>query len=262
MYRLRAAYDFSDVCAMSKPTIGLVIADTEAYVLANNAIHACISQFDFSSVHVFSDRIDLWPQHKCVLIPKIQGIDDYNKLVLQGLQEHIDEEYCIIAQYDGFILNPAVFSNEFYRFDYIGAVWPNFPYFRVGNGGFSWRSRRLVEAVAELALIRAPEEAEDLFICRSLRVILEERFGCKFADDDVAKRFSYEIMPDAQPSFGFHGVFNLPMVYRDNLRFLVENLPPRVLATRLGFLRYGAGLLDPQRRLEFEQLVATALGKL
>ena len=247
---------------VSKPRIGLVTCDTETYVLANNAIHASVSRFDVASVRVFTDRPDLWPQCDGITIPKLANIDDYNRVILERLPERMTEDFSIVCQYDGFILNPEQFSRDFYDYDYIGAVWPNYPYFCVGNGGFSWRSRRLAEAVAELASIRAPGEAEDLFICRSLRVILEERYGCRFADEATAQRFSYEILPGGEAAFGFHGVFNLPLVYRESLEFLVDNLPRRILETRMEFLRFGARQLGPERAAEFERLVARALARM
>lgn len=246
---------------VNEPRIGLVTCDTEAYVLANNAIHASVSRFDVAGVHVFTDRPDLWPQYDGVAIPKIGNIDDYNRVILERLPERMTEDFCIVCQYDGFILNPERFSRDFFDYDYIGAVWPNYPYFRVGNGGFSWRSRRLVDAVAELAAIRAAGEAEDLFICRSLRVILEERYGCRFADESTAQRFSYEILPGGEAAFGFHGVFNLPLVYRDSLEFLVDNLPRRILDTRLDFLRFGVRQLGPERAAEFDRLATRAMDR-
>ena len=118
-----------------------------------------------------------------------------------------------------------------------------------------------MQAVAELAHLRASGEPEDLFICRSMRVILEERYACRFADEATAQRFSYEILPGGESAFGFHGVFNLPLVYRDSLEFLVENLPRRILTSRVGFLRYGAQQLGPERAAEFERLVARALAR-
>lgn len=247
---------------MKKHKVDLVIADTEAYVLANNAIIASLSRFDFSSVYVFTDRVDLWPQYQTVKIPKITCIDDYNEVILSKLPEVVSGDYCVVAQYDGFVMNPEGFSEHFYDCDYIGAVWPGYPCFRVGNGGFSWRSRRLIDAAGELATIRRAGEPEDVFICRAMRVLLEDRYGCHFADEPLAQQFSYEILGGGPQSFGFHGVFNLPLVYRDALSYLVENLPDRVIREKMGFLNFGAGFLDGERRREFEQCCLRRLAAL
>lgn len=244
---------------MSRPSVALAIADTQAYALANNAIQACVTRFDFQQVHVFTDAPQYWPQYHTVPVARMQGIEDYNRIILEQLPAVVQADFCLVAQFDGFILNAEAFSEDFYQFDYIGAVWPDYPQHRVGNGGFSWRSRKLLRAVAQLAPLREAGQAEDLFICRTLRAELEARHGCVFADEATAQRFSYEIVPHDQPSFGFHGIFNLPLVYRNNLKFLVGNLPPALLASRLPYLRYGANQLEPPLRQEFETLAAAAL---
>lgn len=241
-----------------RPTVALAIADTESYVLANNALHACTSRFDFQAVHVFTDAHQYWPQYQVAQIPKITSIEDYNQLVLGQLPQVCQQEFCLVVQFDGFILDADKFSDDFFQFDYIGAVWPDYPYMRVGNGGFSWRSKKLMEAVASLSHLRAPGEAEDLFICRTLRVLLEQRFGCVFADEATAQRFSYEIVPNEQTAFGFHGIFNLPRVYRDNLDFLVENLPARILRAKMPYLQFGVAQLGPEQQQRFAALVAKA----
>ena len=244
---------------MNERSIALAIADTQAYVLANNAIQACTTNFEFQQVHVFTDAPQYWPHYHTVLVDKMHGIEDYNRIILEQLPNVVMEDYCLVVQFDGFILNAESFSKDFYNFDYIGAVWPNYPQHRVGNGGFSWRSKKLLKAVAQIAYLREAGEAEDLFICRTMRTELEANYGCVFADEATAKSFSYEAVPYEQPAFGFHGIFNLPMVYRNNLKFLVENLPQTVIAARLPHLLYGAQLLDAAQRTEFEDLLSLAM---
>jgi hypothetical protein len=244
---------------MSTPRVALALADTQSYVLANNALQACVSRFAFSQVYVFTDAPHYWPQYHTVAVERMRGIEDYNRIVLDLLPTCVEEDFCLVCQFDGFILNAEAFSPTFYQYDYIGAVWPDYPHHRVGNGGFSWRSKRLMDAVASLSHLRPVGQAEDLFIGRTIRSELEAQHGCVFADEATAQAFSFEIVPHAAPAFGFHGIFNLPRVYRDNLKFLVENLPPHVLAERLPYLRYGANQLEPAQRQEFEALAAQAL---
>ncbi|MEI8156263.1 MAG: DUF5672 family protein [Burkholderiales bacterium] len=246
---------------MTSPRVALAIADTQSYVLANNAIQACTARFDFNQVYVFTDAPQHWPQYQTVTVAKMQGIEDYNRIILEQLPQWIEEDFCLVCQFDGFILEASAFQPDFYNFDYIGAVWPDYPHDRVGNGGFSWRSRKLLRAVATLSYLRQAGEAEDLFICRRMRAELEAHHGCVFADERTAQRFSYEIVPHDQAAFGFHGIFNLPMVYRNNLQFLIENLPASVLAARLPYLQYGANLLDSQRRQEFDMLLSVRVSK-
>jgi hypothetical protein len=129
----------------------------------------------------------------------------------------------LIVQYDGYIINPDKWKDEFLNFDYIGAPWskphesdrifardPFGNLQRVGNGGFSLRSKKLLDLAKKLNLKWEPYRDcynEDGYICVFKRHIYEEN-GCKFAPLDVAKYFSHEAdIPEVQGimPFGFHG---------------------------------------------------------
>lgn len=111
-------------------------------------------------------------------------------------------------QWDGFVVRPEAWDPGFLDFDYIGAIWPQFDDGAVvGNGGFSLRSKRLLEACQSLDVSSHPE---DVTICRTHRVLLEQEFGIRFADPATAARFSYERSNRTGAEFGFHGAFNLP----------------------------------------------------
>jgi len=237
----------------------LVIVDTETHVLANNAIEQSLRQFAFDDVLILTDQPALWPRLNARAIPRIATIEDYNHLVLDVVPEHLTTEHFIVAQYDGFVLDGAAFRPEFRDYDYIGAVWPHFPYFRVGNGGFSWRSRRLAESAARLSHWRTADEPEDVFIARVARVALETRHGCRFADEGLASAFSSEFYSPSGPTFGFHGLLNLPIVYQNALPYLVANLPDRVVIGKAGLLTLGATRLPPQRQQELAALLGARL---
>jgi hypothetical protein len=78
----------------------------------------------------------------------------------------------------------------------------------VGNGGFSLRSRRLMEIVATDPAITT-YHPEDVAICRTHRRHLERAHGIRYAPEEAARRFSIEGYK--QPGrtytneFGFHG---------------------------------------------------------
>lgn len=204
-------------------SVAVVIVDTSQHTLANNALLQSMRGFDFQQVLIFSDSQRHWGELPIIQISQIRDLSQYNHLIALELTEHITTEYCLIIQYDGFIINPDQFSSHFFHYDYIGAPWPHFDNMNVGNGGFSWRSRRLIESVA-----RQPYEdlsvAEDLHICRQLRPELEKLHGISFAPPSIAAHFSTESVPVAFPTFGFHGVFHLPQIYRESIDYLAENL--------------------------------------
>jgi len=160
-----------------------------------------------------------------------------------------------VIQYDGFVLNADQFSPHFLHYDYIGAPWPNYEVNEVGNGGFSWRSRRLVHAVAQLDYAD-PAEPEDLFICRTMRETLE-RAGCRFAPKAIAQHFSVEFPAVPFPTFGFHGIFHLPLVYREMPDFLLDHLSDRIVKTRSGFLMPGFQAVSTAAAQKLQARLAT-----
>jgi hypothetical protein len=156
--------------------------------------------------------------------------------MLLVVPDFIETEFFVTVQFDGFVLNASLFDPVFYNYDYIGAPWNDEPEETcVGNGGFSWRSKRLADAV-KMSLERSQfVEAEDLVVCKRLRRRLETESGCVFAPRDVASRFSFEFPAVPYPTFGFHGVFNLPALYVNDIDFLISHLPERVFQPGAAF---------------------------
>jgi hypothetical protein len=112
------------------------------------------------------------------------------------------------VQWDGFVLDATQWAPQFLEYDYVGAPWPQFSDGRdVGNGGFSLRSRRLLEACRDPRFRAA--HPEDVAICRLNRDLLEREHGIRFADRSTAERFAFERTEPDGPTFGFHGVFNM-----------------------------------------------------
>jgi len=147
----------------------------------------------------------------------------YSRFVVRSLHEHVSTEHCLIIQADGFVLNPDRWSPEFAQYDYVGAPWPEFVFLqpgnrrfylnrnRVGNGGFSLRSKRLLEITSRIDFdqLKFPVLSEDLVICHYLYDDMRSA-GVRFAPTDVAARFSIESPHGTagQPldsTFGFHG---------------------------------------------------------
>jgi len=158
---------------------------------------------------------------------------DYSRFMLHDLAQYVPTSHALCVQWDGFVLNAKSWDPQFLEFDYIGAVWPHFSDgHNVGNGGFSLRSQRLLEACTKLPFDEI--QSEDVVIGRLYRRRLEEQ-GLQFAPDGVARRFSYERTPPSGREFGFHGAFNL-----------VRYLRPRE-ALRL-FRMLEKGMLAPNER--------------
>lgn len=140
----------------------------------------------------------------------------YNHFVLYRLKDHITTDYTLLVQHDGYVLHPHKWDNRFFDYDYIGAPWKPKQTFtkdgmevRVGNGGFSFRSKKLLTTLDEKIFPFTDNETgffhEDGVLCVYYRADLEAR-GIKFAPVDMAARFSHEFdCPESvwRP-FGFH----------------------------------------------------------
>jgi len=204
------------------------------------AIYTCIEQANFGSVKLITSK-EIIERHKNTLeqdnivleemVFPITEINEYSKYCLYELHRHVDNQHCLLIQDHAFIVNPNAWSDEFYEYDYIGAPWPYQEnsyvtpfdeHIRVGNGGFSLRSKKLLEVPLKREIpfdcttgdfykhFNANNFAEDGNICvHNRHMFIEE--GCKFPSAEVAARFSYETpVPENQGliPFGFH--FNLP----------------------------------------------------
>ena len=237
----------------AKPSIAVAIVDTDLHVLARQALLHSMRLMEqqglpFSQVLIYSDRPELWPGLPVIPVPTLRLI------ITRQLAEHLSADHVLVIQYDGVVLNADQFSPHFLHYVYIGAPWPNYEDNNVGNGGFSWRSRRLVHAVAQLDY-PDPAQAEDLFICRTMRDTLE-RAGCRFAPKAIASHFSVEFPAVPYPTFGFHGIFHLPSVYREMPDFLLDHLSDRIVKSRSGYLLPGLQVVAPETALKLQARLA------
>ena len=153
-------------------------------------------------------------------IEKITSREQYSHFICSQLTQYCTRPHVLLIQWDGFVIDPAHWDDNFLNYDYVGAPWPQFADgYTVGNGGFSLRSQRLLDIVASNF---APAHPEDVSICRDWRERLEVHHGIRFAPRPVAERFARERHQGGEPTFGFHGLFLFP-----------EVLPPSHWALRL-----------------------------
>ena len=107
----------------------------------------------------------------------------------------------LIVQWDGYVLDAGAWTDRFLEFDYLSAVWPWYSYRKVGNGGFSLQSRRLLKATADMPG-HLPDINEDVAICLDWAAELETRYEIEFAPEGLANRFSYERLLPNMSTFG------------------------------------------------------------
>ena len=174
------------------------------------AIEFCAEQFDFADCMFFTNALVMTrhPRIRVVPIEQIGSSAGYSDFLLTKLVDHVKTSHCLIVQWDGHILDASRWSANFLDYDYIGASWPQFrDGHDVGNGGFSLRSRRLMDACRSAGFIRI--HPEDMAIGRTNRNWLEAQ-GIRFAPRNLADLFSAERSGDLKTAFGYHGVWNMP----------------------------------------------------
>lgn len=202
--------------------LGIDCVNIERLVLASEI---CQKDFEFAEVKLLTSLpaplgVDV------VKIDPLTSTEEYSEFVITHLHEYVDTPHVLVIQYDGFILNPDAWNDAFLEYDYIGAPWwvqgpavknDGFPVealhtWLVGNGGFSLRSKKLLELCADLAKSNAftAYHPEDVVLSVHNRDVLEER-GVQFAPVALAKEFSYEAVDEKTDyewngQFGFHGI--------------------------------------------------------
>lgn len=176
------------------------------------ALENCMAKIAFGAAKLLSDEAParLRDNLEWVPIARLTSARAYSEFVLRQLADHVRTSHCLLVQWDGHVIDASRWRTEFLAYDYVGASWPQFDDGQeVGNGGFSLRSRELLEYCRHPEFVHS--HPEDLAICRHNRAHLERR-GLNFAPREIADLFSAERAGDPSASFGYHGVWHMPGV--------------------------------------------------
>ena len=209
---------------LALPNVTLLAATSIEIDMTQLALRISFRNIKFGAVKLLSSSLPSkkYSDIEYISIPTINNIADYNRIIIEDLHKYFKTSYCLIVQADSFVVNTDLWKNEFLEFDYIGAPWPNkiqidskltlsLEKNPVGNGGFSLRSRKLVEATAKINFnsLNVPIKSEDIIICHYYyKQMLDD--GIRFASPQLASQFSMEnenhlYGQDVNTVFGFHG---------------------------------------------------------
>ena len=136
------------------PGVTLCCIDTANHALALRALSCSRADIRFGRTLYLThglpagigvpDGIDIAP------IAPIATQAEYSEFVLKSLRPWITTPHVLLVQWDGYVTNPAAWDPAFLACDYIGAPWHwHDDGMRVGNGGFSLRSLRLLDALQD-----------------------------------------------------------------------------------------------------------------
>ncbi len=152
----------------------------------------------------------------------------YSLFLIFCLKNFIKNDFCLIVQDDGWVLNENNWEDKFLDYDYIGAPchaavygdklltgfsWAdNNQVTVIQNGGFSLRSMKYLSAPSDYGVMYHFSNTdvihnEDIQLTGIYRKTLEEK-GIKFAANKIAMNFSVEFLGD-----GFHNDIDLSKVF-------------------------------------------------
>lgn len=193
------------------PGVTLACVDTVNHALALRALERSRERIEFRRTAFLTDGLPpgvvAAPGIDVVSIDPVRSREDYSRFVLKRLLVHVDTPIVLLVQWDGYVINPDAWDPAFAEVDYLGARWFwHDDGHDVGNGGFSLRSRRLLEALQDPRIELV--EAEDVTIGRSFRSLLEREHGIRFGTPALADRFAFEAAYPIGRPFGFHGLYN------------------------------------------------------
>ena len=227
--------------------ITLVAVDCAYPELAAKALARSAAALPVARTLLLTDRDIAHAGVEVQRIAPIRSRAAYSQFVLKELGAHIATDYALVVQWDGYVIDGDAWADEFWNYDYIGARWPHVQgEFRVGNGGFSLRSKKLLDALRDDA-ITLGEDNEDEAICIRHRELLERKYGIVFPDERVADRFAFDVSRPNGPTLGFHGVFNFWQVLSDEELITFSRTAPEAIAEGLGFGALCRNLVDLKR---------------
>lgn len=176
------------------------------------AIKHCQKLARFYDTIYLTDHIINEEHIRHIPVRHIPSIKDYQKfivnespdLILASVPQDFEGHFLCI-NWDGFIVNPESWTNEFLDYDYIGAPWPWFNHdHAVGNGGFCLKSIKFLKNQQNICKNYLAKHNEDVELCIVLRKQFEYN-NCKYAPSIIGYKFSTEVGDiKKNQSFGFH----------------------------------------------------------
>jgi hypothetical protein len=219
------------------PQVTLLVTDNVNPGLARMALADALTQIEFGQVLLFSHEDLLAPtewRHRWVPWTDAKKVTP-EELLWRVVPIYLETSHVLNLHWDAGVISPLSWTDDFLKYDYVGAPWWYGDGRNVGNGGFSLRSARLMQHIWQKRGYR-----------RSL-----ETAGFQWAPEALAARFAFECIPVNYSTFGFHAMRNWPRVYKGGaLRKRVE------LALQSEHVRRTATAADQQLLVNMVPLVA------
>ena len=141
--------------------VTLVCLDTRNIGVALHSMSSSLSHAQFGESILFTSKAlcseDVINEAKILgikleFIPELKSITEYSYFILAKLDKYIRTKFCLVTQWDSWVIDSNFWDSNFLNYDYIGAIWPHFSENQIGNGGFSLRSKRLLESTRDFIM--------------------------------------------------------------------------------------------------------------
>ena len=193
---------------LNLPNVSLVcFGSNNQYQASLKALEYSSSEIEFGRIIFFLDKLIPTNNNRImsVQIPTFKNVSEWGEFVVFELYKYITTDYICLIHDDGFIVNPQQWTNDFLKYDYVGAPWPKskdgYSYIspkgkqiRVGNS-VSIRSKKILEIPSKLKLDWKDAHLslfhEDGFLCVQHHETLVHN-GVSFAPFELACKFARE----------------------------------------------------------------------
>ena len=153
------------------PNVTLVLIETGIEELSRLALRDTLDQVSPFEMQIFAENPAAFAFEGITffhIIPPLKSIQDYNNILWYEVPKQVQTSHFLTIQWDGWVINKESWTNDFLNYDYIGAVWPWYKENRVGNGGFSLRSTKLMKYLGKYSYM--PGIQEDDTLCRECKL--------------------------------------------------------------------------------------------
>ena len=203
---------------LSLPTVTISVLATQDHKAAAYALRRSCEQVSFRNAIIMTDKAE-WFEGlgEITVCPAFGNSFEICQWLFRDAQRHLVPRigsHALGIHWDGFVINPDAWTDEFLNYDYMGGLmWGN----TNGNGGFTLYSKAFFSALAAMRITPCVENCHpsDQKISTLYRSVLE-RMGVKFAPNHLCQKFSVENGP-YNGSFGFHGILSLAEIVRKGL---------------------------------------------
>jgi hypothetical protein len=156
------------------------------YVILDKAIKYAKAHIDFFDIKVFSPLNGFQKQ--------FANGTEYSKWVIETLPYEIESEYYLIMQWDGFIINPNKWNNDFFKYDYLGGG------NSLQNGGFSLRKTSKMRKLSNIKYSNYFGNEDSFYslffndVCKNVHKN-DDRFDENFYKECLENDWIYENQP-------------------------------------------------------------------